>query len=135
MAKLIIAEDETHMLRLLEMTLRKKGHTWTVCRNGREAVESARTQPADCIIMDVMMPEMNGLTALAELKKMESARDIPVIMLTARGQFIDREEAESSGAAVFLTKPYSPTELLNHIDRLTASAPGAGAARPSTPSA
>lgn len=123
MAKLIIAEDETHMLRLLEMTLRKHGHTWTVCRNGREAVECARDHAADCIIMDVMMPEMDGLTALGELKKMENARDIPVIMLTARGQFIDREQAESSGAAVFLTKPYSPTELLNHIQRLTTPVP------------
>jgi len=122
MARLIIAEDEPHMLRLLEMTLRRDGHTWTVCRNGKEAVDCARENEADCIIMDVMMPVMDGLTALAELKKMESVRGIPVIMLTARGQFITREQAEASGAAVFLTKPYSPTELLNHIKRLTAPA-------------
>ena len=122
MARLIVAEDEPHMLRLLEMTLRKEGHTWTVCRDGREALEQTRKTGADCIIMDVVMPVMDGLAALAELKSDASTGAIPVIMLTARGQSFTREQAESSGAAVFLTKPYSPTELLNHIRRLTAAA-------------
>ncbi len=119
MARLIIAEDENHMLRLLEMTLRKGNHTWVTCRNGSEALAAARSREADVVILDVIMPVMDGLTALAELKKDPATAHVPVIMLTARGQSLTREQAEASGAAAFLTKPFSPTELLSFIERLT----------------
>jgi CheY-like chemotaxis protein len=69
--------------------------------------------------MDAMMPNMDGLTALRQLKLDPSTREIPVIMLTANPHKYSREEAESSGAAIFLTKPFSPTQLLEEIRKHT----------------
>lgn len=111
-----------HMLRLLEMTLRKGGHTWTACADGAAAVAAVRAERPDVVILDIVMPVMDGLAALNELKTDSSTADIPVIMLTARGHTLTRQQAEQSGAALFLTKPFSPTELLAAIDRLTSPA-------------
>jgi CheY-like chemotaxis protein len=115
MAKILIADDETYSLRLLQMTLKKTGCEIISCKNGQEAVDQAQTDLPDLIVMDVMMPVMDGLTALAELKKNATTSKIPVIMLTAKGQSLTRTEAEESGAEHFVTKPFSPTELLAEV--------------------
>lgn len=122
MARLIIAEDSAHMLRLLEMTLRKGGHTWTACTDGAAVLAAAARVTPDLFILDVIMPVMDGLTALQQLKDNPSTAGIPVIMLTARGQSLTRQQAQESGAALFLTKPFSPTELLAAIESLTVTA-------------
>jgi DNA-binding response OmpR family regulator len=119
MARLVIAEDSPHMLRLLEMTLRKAGHTWTACAAGDAALAAIRTQKPDVAILDIIMPGMDGLDVLSALKADAATAGIPVIMLTARGQTLTRQQAEESGASAFLTKPFSPTELLATIARFT----------------
>lgn len=119
MARLVIAEDSPHMLRLLEMTLRKAGHTWTACAAGDAALAAIRTQKPDAAILDIIMPGMDGLDVLSALKADAATAGIPVIMLTARGQTLTRQQAEESGASAFLTKPFSPTELLATIARFT----------------
>jgi CheY-like chemotaxis protein len=118
MARLVIAEDAPHMLRLLEMTLRKGGHSWVSCTDGAAAVEAVRAERPCAVILDVIMPGMDGLAALAALKEDPRTAGIPVIMLTARGHSLTRRQAEASGAAAFLTKPFSPTELLATVGRL-----------------
>lgn len=115
MPKILIADDEVYSLRLLQMTLKKTGCELIACKDGREAVDRARAEQPDLIVMDVMMPVLDGLAALAELKKTDSTAAIPVIMLTAKGQTITRTEAEKSGAELFLTKPFSPTDLLEEV--------------------
>lgn len=119
MARLVIAEDSPHMRRLLEMTLRKAGHTWTACAAGDTALEAVRSQKPDAAILDIIMPGMDGLDVLSALKADPVTAGIPVIMLTARGQTLTRQQAEDSGASAFLTKPFSPTELLATIARFT----------------
>lgn len=121
MARLVIAEDSPHMLRLLEMTLRKAGHTWTACSAGDAALAAVRTERPDAALLDIIMPGMDGLEVLSALKNEPATADIPIIMLTARGQTLTREQAEQSGASAFLTKPFSPTELLTTIEQLTSS--------------
>lgn len=118
MARLVIAEDSPHMLRLLEMTLRKAGHTWTACAAGNTALAAVQSQMPDAAILDIIMPGMDGLAVLSALKAEPVTAGIPVIMLTARGQNLTRQQAEESGAAAFLTKPFSPTELLATIQKL-----------------
>jgi two-component system, chemotaxis family, chemotaxis protein CheY len=120
--KLLIVDDEAHMLRVTELSLKKGGYSLLIGRNGREAVELARRELPALIVMDVQMPILDGLGALRELKADAATRDIPVIMLTARGHALTRQEAEGSGAALFLTKPFSPTQLLNDVRRLMAGA-------------
>ena len=113
--KILIVDDEPFMLRLIQHHLENAGYEMIKARNGREAVEAATREKPRLVVMDAMMPNMDGLSALRQLKQGASTRAIPVIMLTANPHKYTREEAESSGAAIFLTKPFSPTQLLEEI--------------------
>lgn len=116
--KILIVDDEPHMLRVTELSIKKGGYDIVIGRNGREAVELAGREKPGLIVMDVSMPEMDGLTALQHLKANPETAPIPVIMLTVRGQAMTRHQAEQSGAAVYLTKPFSPSQLLAEVKRL-----------------
>jgi CheY-like chemotaxis protein len=89
-----------------------------MANNGREAVELAIRELPELIIMDVVMPEMNGLDALRQLKQAEATKAIPVIMMTGQADRKIREESASSGAADFLPKPFRPPQLLRAVRRL-----------------
>ncbi|HTI73200.1 MAG TPA: response regulator [Candidatus Limnocylindria bacterium] len=115
---ILIVDDEAHMLRVTELSLKRGGYSLLIARNGREAIELAGRMHPALIVMDVQMPEMDGLTALKTLKENEATSHIPVIMLTARGHVLTRTEAEGSGAAMFITKPFSPNQLLADVQRL-----------------
>ena len=110
--KVLVVDDEPYMRRLLQHHLQRAGFETLDASNGREAVELAQRESPNLIVMDVMMAEMDGLTALKELKKSAATNSIPVIMITASAHHITRQEAEASGAVLFLTKPFSPTQLL-----------------------
>jgi DNA-binding response OmpR family regulator len=109
------------MLRVAELSLRKGGYALLIARNGVEAVEIAGRELPGLIIMDVQMPLLDGLGALRRIKSDPRTADIPVIMLTARGHSLTRIEAEGSGAAMFITKPFSPNQLLADAQRLLSS--------------
>jgi CheY-like chemotaxis protein len=132
--KVLIVDDEPHMLRVTELSIKKGGYDIVIGRNGREAIELAARDKPSLIVMDVSMPEMDGLTALKHLKSNPETALIPVIMLTVRGQALTRMQAEESGAAVYLTKPFSPSQLLAEVRRLLAApatpAVSAGAVAP-----
>lgn len=116
--KILIADDEPHMLRVTELSLKKGGFDILCAHHGREAVTLAtKTQP-DLVVLDVVMPELDGFAALKELKGNPATAGIPVIMLTSRGQAVAREEAASSGAELYLTKPFSPSQLLAAAKRV-----------------
>ncbi len=116
--KILIVDDEAFVLRVTELSLKKGGYPLVFGRNGREAVKLAVDEQPALIIMDVQMPEMDGLAALREIKQHAATATIPVIMLTARGHVLTRQEAEGSGAALFLTKPCSPMQLLREVQRI-----------------
>ncbi len=127
--KVLIVDDEPHMLRLTELSLKKDGYQILTARSGREAIELASRELPALIVMDVTMPEMDGITALRHLKATPSTSAIPIIMLTTRGQTITRTEAQGSGAALYLTKPFSPSSLAAEARRLISTL----ATPPSTP--
>ena len=116
--KILVVDDEHYMQRLMYYQLSRAGYEIVAARNGREAVEAAAREKPDLVIMDVMMAEMDGLSALKLMKQAEATRGIPVIMLTASANTLTREESETSGAAAFFTKPFSPTKLLVEIKKL-----------------
>ena len=119
MAKKILAvDDEKHILRLVQINLEKAGYEVVTGTNGREAIEKVRSEKPELIVMDVMMPEMDGFEALKQLKSDPATADIPVIMLTAKAQDADVFHGWQSGADLYLTKPFNPMELLTFVKRI-----------------
>ena len=123
MAKILVVDDEPIVQRLLQHHLERAGHEMLTAANGREAIEIANRDEPELIVMDVMMAEMDGLTALRRLKKDADTKAIPVIMITANPHHVTKQESEAAGAALFLTKPFSPNQLLTEIQRLVPKNP------------
>jgi CheY-like chemotaxis protein len=116
--KILIADDEIYMLRLLELTLKKGGFDVLSCRDGQEALALAASELPQLIVLDVMMPGLDGLGALRQLKENPATRDIPVVVLSAKGHALTRVEADLAGAALFLAKPFSPNQLLGEVQKI-----------------
>jgi len=116
--KILAVDDEKHIVRLVQINLEKEGYTVVTASNGREALEVAVAEKPDLIVMDVMMPEMDGLEALAKLKEGDATANIPVIMLTAKAQDSDVFRGWQSGADLYLTKPFNPAELITFVKRI-----------------
>ena len=117
---LLVVDDEPHMRRLLQFALAKTGARVILAANGREALEQARTAAIDLIVIDFMMPDIDGFATLRELRLDPRYAKLPAIMLTSRGQTELRDVAEEVGVDVFLTKPFSPIELAREVQRLLA---------------
>src|SRR5262245_11022686 len=121
--KILVADDDPLIHQLYRRHIENAGYQVVGAVNGREAMEIAAREIPKAIVMDIMMPEMDGLTAVVGLKKEEATREIPVIMITANPMYhLCRQESGSVGAAAFLTKPFSPARLVQEIRRLLCSA-------------
>ena len=116
--KILVADDEVYMLRLLEMTFKKGGYEVVTCRDGQEALVLAAAAAPHLIVLDVMMPGLDGLGALRQLKENPATKAIPVVVLSAKGHALTRVEAEVAGAALFLAKPFSPNQLLGEVQKI-----------------
>ncbi len=115
---ILAADDEKHMLRLLEFNLAKLGCPVRKAASGDEVLRIATTEKIDLLVIDVMMPGKDGFATIRELRADPAYRDLPVIMLTGRGQSSTRDEAKELGVSVYLTKPFSPIELQSQVRRL-----------------
>ena len=115
---ILVVDDESHIRRLIEFTLKKGGYKMLAATNGREAVDIATSSNPNLIIMDVLMPEKDGVEALNLLKKDERTSSIPVILLTGIGQSTTKQEVEEKGTATYLAKPFSPNKLLKEVQRM-----------------
>ncbi len=116
--KVLVADDEIYMVRLLEMTFKKGGFEVVSCRDGQAALATAVTAQPQLIVLDVIMPGLDGLGALRQLKENPATKNIPVVVLSAKGHALTRVEAEVAGAALFLTKPFSPNQLLEEVKKI-----------------
>lgn len=116
--KILVVDDEPHIVRLVQVNLEKAGYDVTTASNGREALEAVAEVQPDLVVLDVMMPEMDGLEALKRLKENAATSEIPVILLTAKAQDADVFEGWKSGADLYLTKPFNPGELLLFVQRI-----------------
>jgi CheY-like chemotaxis protein len=114
---ILVVDDEPYMIRLLQHHIERAGYRMIKATNGREALDRIREDKPRLVLMDVMMPEINGLEVLAEVRKDPATKDLPVIIMTANAQRFTREEAESAGVSAFLTKPFSPTQLMAEVRR------------------
>lgn len=116
--KILAVDDEKHIVRLVQINLQKEGYDVVTATNGREAIEAVDEHKPDLIVMDVMMPEMDGFAALQKLKENRATANIPVIMLTAKAQDADVFKGWQSGADLYLTKPFNPQELITFVKRI-----------------
>ncbi len=114
-ARILIADDEADIRKILRLLLQKKGYAVTEAANGYDAVESARSGEVDLIVMDIMMPQLSGIEATAEIRKFST---VPILFLTAKSLNSDKEQAYISGGDDYLVKPFSSTELILKVESL-----------------
>jgi DNA-binding response OmpR family regulator len=110
--RILVVDDESRYQRLLEANLRTDGYDVVTASNGVEAIELFSSQPIDLILLDVMMPELDGF---ATCERIREYSNVPIIMLTAKGEEKDRVRGLDLGADDYLSKPFSATELLARV--------------------
>ena len=119
--RVLVIEDEPNIIEAISFILSRDGWTVHSHSNGQTANERIRAIPPDLIILDVMLPGKSGYDILRDLRADTSTAELPVLMLTARGQLRDREMAERLGVTQFMTKPFSNAEVLETVRALVAS--------------
>ncbi len=115
MAKLLIIEDEADIRELISFNLEMSGYDVIKSRDGEEGLSTARSEKPDLIILDLMLPGMDGLKVCSHLKKDQDTKDIPIIMLTARSEDDDIINGLEKGADDYITKPFSPRILIARV--------------------
>lgn len=114
----LIAEDEPHIVELLRFILGREGCETRAAGDGAAALAAARERRPDVLILDLMLPVMDGFEVLRAIRADADLRGLPVLMLTAKGQERDRLEAEAIGVDAFVTKPFANREVLDGVRRL-----------------
>ncbi len=116
--RVLLIEDEPNIIEAISFILSRDGWTVHTHEDGTTAMDKVNALPPHLIILDVMLPGRSGFDILRDLRANEPTRAIPVMMLTARGQAKDRELAARLGANHFMTKPFSNTEVRDHVRSL-----------------
>ncbi len=117
--RILVADDEPHIRRILAALLETSGFQVDQAQDGLRALELlAADTPYRLALLDIMMPEYSGLEVLERARQLDHRRELPVVVLTAKGQDADRQAAFRLGASEFLTKPFSPKKLLARIHEL-----------------
>lgn len=124
--KVLVCDDERHIVRLIQVNLERQGYTVVTAYDGKEGLEKIRSEKPDLVVLDVMMPYMDGFEVLKNLRKEPETESIPVIMLTAKAQDKDVFEGYHYGADMYLTKPFNPIELVTFVKRIGAGGTDGG---------
>lgn len=118
MSKVIVIDDEPFILMMIEDKLKRAGFHVTALRESKNAYALIKKEPPDLIILDWMMPELSGVELCKMLKADPDLTHIPVFLLTAKGQDTDKQLGLQSGAALYITKPFSPRALLEMVNKV-----------------
>ena len=118
----VLIEDEPNIIEAIRFLLTREGWTVDAHSDGSDAVEVIKAANPDLVILDLMLPGKSGMEIIKDLRDEENLRNLPVLMLTARGQARDRDMAEKAGVSRFMTKPFSNTEVLAAVRDLHAQA-------------
>ena len=112
---ILIIEDEADILQLIDWHLRSEGYTTYTATDGNKGLDKAEAKIPDLILLDLILPGMDGLEVCKSLKKNSKTQNIPVVMLTAKGEEVDRIVGFELGADDYIVKPFSPRELILRI--------------------
>jgi len=113
--KILIVDDEAHIRMLIEQTLEEledEDVDFLVAFNGEEALETICDEKPELVFLDVMMPKMNGIEVCRRVKKELGLNEVYIVLLTAKGQELDRQKGQEVGADLYMTKPFNPETLL-----------------------
>lgn len=116
--RILVVDDEVYILHILDFSLGAEGYEVISANNGESAVEKARAERPDLIVLDIMMPVLDGFETCRRLKRDPATRDIPVVLLTAKGREVDRRLGFEVGAADYIVKPFSPARLIDRIEEI-----------------
>ena len=116
--RILLIDDHQTVFRLLETIVRIKGYALIYAESGQQGIVMARQEQPDLILLDVMMPDIDGFKVCQYLKENEDTKDIPIMFLTARGSDGDLETGRKAGADGFMTKPFQTIEVLKQIEKL-----------------
>jgi len=118
MSRVLVIDDESTVGLILRLALDAKGHDTVVAEDGRSGIELALTEHPDAIVLDLMMPRVNGYDVLDALRGAEEMAGVPVIVLTAVTLSRERDRCLSEGADTVITKPFDPAEVIDALDGL-----------------
>lgn len=116
--RVLITEDEPNIAESLTFILNREGYDVSTVLDGEAALQRLRSDPPDIMILDVMLPRLNGFEVLKLVKADPALKALPVMILTAKGQAHDRRMAEEIGASAFITKPFSNRDIIEQVGRL-----------------
>ncbi len=116
--QILICDDDPAILRVLQVNLEVEGYETLLARHGEEALEIAVAEHPDMIILDIMMPRMDGYQTCIALKADDKTKDIPIVFLSAKAQDSDIEKGKTYDVEDYLTKPFDPDQLIEVVERV-----------------
>jgi two-component system alkaline phosphatase synthesis response regulator PhoP len=116
--RILVVDDEIYIVHILEFSLTMEGYSILTASDGEEALRVIDSEHPDLVVLDIMMPKLDGYEVCRRLRQDEQFCDLPVILLSAKGRPIDREAGLEAGADDYITKPFSPRKLLEKIREL-----------------
>ena len=116
--KILVVDDEIYIVHILDFSLGMEGYEVITALDGEQAIEQARNEKPDLIVLDIMMPKLDGYETCKILKSEKETRDIPVILLSAKGRNVDQKVGFEVGADDYITKPFSPRKLVERINAI-----------------
>ena len=130
--KILVVDDEIYIVHILDFSLGMEGYEVVTALDGEQALEKLKSDRPDLIVLDIMMPKLDGYEVCKAIKSDPETRHIPVILLSAKGRNVDQKLGFDVGADDYITKPFSPRKLVERINQLLGQA---ATEKPTTPTA
>jgi two-component system, OmpR family, alkaline phosphatase synthesis response regulator PhoP len=116
--KILVVDDEIYIVHILDFSLGMEGYQVLTALDGEQALEKAKAEVPDLIVLDIMMPKLDGYETCKALKSDDRTKNIPVILLSAKGRNVDQKVGFEVGADDYITKPFSPRKLVERINAI-----------------
>jgi two-component system chemotaxis response regulator CheY len=122
MARIMAVDDQKMMRELVRSVLEGEGHQVFLAEDGVQALAIARTEPVDLVLSDINMPNMNGISLVSKLRRLDAYSNIPILMLTTESSDFKKEKSKKMGASGWLQKPFEPNRLIKAVNTMLAKA-------------
>ena len=116
--RILVVDDEIYIVHILDFSLGMEGYEVVTALDGEQALERVAEQKPDLIVLDIMMPKLDGYETCKALKSQPETKDIPIILLSAKGRNVDQKTGFEVGADDYITKPFSPRKLVERINAI-----------------